>query len=494
MPQISSALKSLTHKYQQKNNNNLKEIKSVWNMNKLFSLIFLVPISIFAQEGIKFDKSSTWKQVLQCAKDKNKYIFVDCYATWCGPCKIMDKTVYPNEKVGNYFNDSFISIKVQMDSSKGDDNFVKSWYADANMIRNKYNVSAFPTYLFFSPDGNIVHRDVGAMGPDYFMVIGSDALNSDKQYYTSIDKFRRSELNPVYMKALARKVMRVEGKELAQKIANDYIDRLSIDSLFTKDNIQLMAEFTNDSKDRGFVMFKDSAKRISEIDESVNVEICKNIVLSIIYKEEIKPYTLVKRGKPDWKKINSNLKKYELLGKDALTQYKPGIIFETEIEPALKVNSDWNKILPLIEKQKLGRNAEFVVGSSVVYYLNAIGYYHTEKNCKNLVAAANYYADSFSTFLNANALNSWSWTLFEHSSEYDELELASKWSKRSIEMNPSSPEFLDTYANLLYKLGHAQEAISWQKKAIQQLEIKNYRNLAILQNFEKMQKGEKTWP
>jgi thioredoxin-related protein len=447
-----------------------------------------------AQEGIRFEEGLTWKQALQKAREENKYIFVDCYATWCGPCKYMDKSVYPLENVGNYYNDKFISVKVQMDTSKLDSDFIKGWYADASMIKNEYNVTVFPTYLFFSPSGEIVHRDVGALGPEYFVNVGSDAMNFDKQYYAALKKYYRSELEPINMKMVALKVKRVEGKEMAQKIADDYIDHLPIDSLFTKDNIQFISEFINSSKDRGFAMFRDSSKRISEADERVNAEICKNIVLSIINKEEIKPYSSIIKGKPDWKRISSNLKKYGPLGEEVLIRYKPGIIFKTEIEPNLKHNSDWSKILRLIEKQKLGRNAEFVVGSTVVYYLNAVAYYHTEKNCKNLVAAASYYADSFSTFLKANALNSWSWVLFEKSNDKNELRQALEWSKRSNELEPALPAFMDTYANLLYKLGRTGEAISWQKKAVEQLDSKKIKNLAIQQNLERMQKGEKTWP
>jgi thiol-disulfide isomerase/thioredoxin len=446
-----------------------------------------------AQEGIKFDENLTWKQVLQKAKDENKYIFVDCYATWCGPCKWMDKSVYSLEKVGNYYNDKYISLRVQMDSSKLDNDFVKGWYVEASMIKSKYKVAAFPTYLFFTPNGDIVHRDVGAKAPDEFMAVGADALNSDKQYYTALEKYRRNKLDTAYMKRLARKAKTLGGEELARKIANDYINRVQIDVLFTQDNIWFMTEFTNSSKDRGFVMFRDSSKRISEADKLVTASYCKNIVLGIINVEEIKPYSSVKSGKPDWERIKLNLKKYGEVGEEALIKYKPGIIFKTEIEPTLKINSDWNTILPLIEKQKLGRNAEFVVGCTVVYYLNTVGFYHTEDNCKNLVAAASYYADSFSTFLNANALNTWAWTLFENSNDKGELRKALEWSKRSNELKPASPDFVDTYANILYKLGLVEEALVWQGKAVQ-IEEGKYKRPVFKQTLEKMQKGEKTWP
>ena len=44
-------------------------------------------------KGIHFVNGLSWQEVLQKAKAENKYIFVDCYATWCGPCKAMDKEV-----------------------------------------------------------------------------------------------------------------------------------------------------------------------------------------------------------------------------------------------------------------------------------------------------------------------------------------------------------------------------------------------------------------
>lgn len=465
-------------------------------MKKLFSLLLLMPIFINAQEGIKFEERLTWKQLLQKANDEKKYIFVDCYATWCGPCKWMDKSVYSLKDVGDYYNNKFISVKIQMDTSKNDNDFIKEWYPEANILKGTYKISSFPTYLFFSPKGDIVHRDIGARTPADFMIIGSDALNPQKQYYSMLEKYHRNELDTIYMKALARVVKRVDGEELAQKIANDYLSHLPTDTLFTIDNIRFMTEFTKSSKDRGFVMFKDSSKKICETDKQLDTNICKNLVLNIINNEEIKPFSSIKNGKPDWVKIKSNLTKYGSLGDEAFKIYKPGIIFKTEIEHALKINSDWDKILALIEKQKLGRDAEFVVGSTVVYYLNAVGFYHTEKNCKDLVAAATYYADSFSTFLTASALNTWAWILFENSNDKDELSKALQWSKRSIEMEPTSPESLDTYANILYKLGRVQEAIVWQTKAVEteQGKTKINKGSVFQQTLEKMQKREKTWP
>lgn len=489
------------------------KIKSDLNMKRLkclFFLLVLLPCIAKTQTtdavtkdekvttGITWTTGLDWKEVLRKAKAENKYIFVDCYATWCGPCKYMDKNIYPNDTVGRFFNEKFISVKIQMDTSKSDNDFIKGWYADAAMLMNKYKVTAFPSYLFFEPNGEIVHRDAGLrVGIENFVAIGANSLNPKNQYYTALEKYRSNELDTAYMKTLARKVKDVDGVELAEKIANDYINRLPIDALFTKDNIRLMYDFTKSSKERGFTIFKDSAKRINETDRLMTQEVCKYFVWEIIKKEEIKPFIKTKKGKPDWKKIRSNLKKYGFLGEEAFVHYQPEILFKTEIEPELKNGSDWNRISPMIEKLNLGKRAEFVVGSTVVYYLNGVNFYKTEKNCSNLVAAATYYADSFPTFLSAMTLNGWAWTIFEHSVDKEELVKGLAWSKRALELNKEeqyNADFIDTYANILYKLGRTQEAITWQKKAVQLLETTGKDGLEIRKNLEKMQNGERTWP
>src|ERR1700679_216131 len=99
---------------------------------KKISLVVLITTSIInlrAQEtGIQFQKGLTWDQVLQEAKTEHKYIFVDCYASWCAPCKWMDANIYSLQEVGNAYNKDFISVRVQIDTTKDDNEDIKNWY------------------------------------------------------------------------------------------------------------------------------------------------------------------------------------------------------------------------------------------------------------------------------------------------------------------------------------------------------------------------------
>src|SRR5687768_17467993 len=136
------------------------------NIKRLWLMSLFLPLSLSAQDaltshrihGIRWTEGLTWEQVKEKARQENKYIFLDCFTTWCGPCKVMDNSVFVNDSVGDYFNDRFISVKVQMDKTSKDNEQVKQWYKDAALISNQYHVEGYPTFIFLSPQGTIVHK------------------------------------------------------------------------------------------------------------------------------------------------------------------------------------------------------------------------------------------------------------------------------------------------------------------------------------------------
>ncbi len=122
-------------------------------MAKLLSLFTSLFLLIFARvegQGIKFEEGLSWHLIKEKAKKENKYIFMDCYTTWCAPCKAMDKYVFQDKSVGDLFNDRFISVKFQMDRTATDDEAIKSRYADAATVSGEYKVFSYPSYLFSS--------------------------------------------------------------------------------------------------------------------------------------------------------------------------------------------------------------------------------------------------------------------------------------------------------------------------------------------------------
>ncbi|MCP4521964.1 MAG: thioredoxin [Cytophagales bacterium] len=120
---------------------------------------------LFAQ--IDFEHTS-WGEVKAKAKKENKLIFVDAYATWCGPCKYMSGRIFTNEEVGKYYNKNFINYKIDMESAGGD------------VFGSMYRVEAYPTLLFIDGDGEVVKKQTGAVTePDAFIQLGKVVLNPE---------------------------------------------------------------------------------------------------------------------------------------------------------------------------------------------------------------------------------------------------------------------------------------------------------------------------
>ena len=115
-----------------------------------------------AGEGINFHHGN-WQSVLAKAKAEKKLIFVDAYAVWCGPCRMMAANTFPQKAVGDFFNANFINYKFDMEQGEGPE------------FRAKYGVSAYPTLFFINAEGKVVHKDLGYKTPEQLIQTGTDA-------------------------------------------------------------------------------------------------------------------------------------------------------------------------------------------------------------------------------------------------------------------------------------------------------------------------------
>src|SRR5438094_1157866 len=118
-------------------------------MKKLTIFIFVIVISVTsAYSQIHFEQLS-WQQALGKARQENKMIFIDVYATWCTYCRQMDANIFSLPEVGDYHNEHFINLKY--DVLKG----------DGIAIRNSYRLLGFPTLLYLDPQGMVLKKTVG---------------------------------------------------------------------------------------------------------------------------------------------------------------------------------------------------------------------------------------------------------------------------------------------------------------------------------------------
>ena len=117
-------------------------------------------------QGIEFYKGS-FAEALRVAREQGKWVFVDVYGTVCPPCKQMDAEVFPDAKVGGFYNKHFVCLKVNGQTEEQE-------------LVEIFQVTGWPTYLFFDGYGNLKHRIRGFLPADKFIAEGQKALDADK--------------------------------------------------------------------------------------------------------------------------------------------------------------------------------------------------------------------------------------------------------------------------------------------------------------------------
>ena len=105
-----------------------------------------------------------WKDVMVEAKKSGKFIFVDAYTSWCGPCKLLKSTTFKDEKAAACFNKNFINYSVDMEKGEGP------------ALAGKWNINAYPSLLFFNANGEIVMKQVGYVNAETLEEFGRQAL------------------------------------------------------------------------------------------------------------------------------------------------------------------------------------------------------------------------------------------------------------------------------------------------------------------------------
>jgi peroxiredoxin len=164
----------------------------------LYSLCLFIGFSMSAQnqKGINFQKIDL-EAAKKIAQKENKLIFIDVFTTWCGPCKLMQKNVFPDEKLGKMFNKNFVSLAIDAEKEGVD-------------LAKKFKISNFPSYLFLDKNGELVQYDFGYYNVEQFSTIGMAVL----------DKASSKSMSKDMTKTMSPPIDQVKGKMVGDKIAD----------------------------------------------------------------------------------------------------------------------------------------------------------------------------------------------------------------------------------------------------------------------------------
>ena len=351
----------------------------------LFAFMLLTTFTISAQ-GINFQKG-TWADIQAKAKTENKHIFVDAYTTWCGPCKWLSKKIFPQKEVGDFFNKNYVAFKMDMEKGEGID-FAK-----------KYQVRAYPTLVYFNPQGEMVHKSVGAYPAKVLLQHASNALNPETQVYTLQRRFEKGEKSNAF---LTKYIEALSGAyEDFSKPADMYLAQLGKDKWATAEGWDFISKYVRKSSAEAFEHVMKNQKKYEKIAKE---------------KGQVGRY-IAAVLRADMRGVARSKDKKQLM------------IFKKKLKKAFGKEAD--KHIAKAEYMFYSRDKEKAMQYACKYF---------DKYCNN-----------------PYEFNSVAWGYYKKYDDTQKLEKALGWAEQSVKMKKASFN-TDTQAHLLYKLKRYKEA------------------------------------
>lgn len=338
-----------------------------------------------------------FEELLAQAKAEDKVIFIDAYTTWCGPCKMMAAKVFPDATVGTVYNERFINAKFDMEKGEGP------------ALAKRYNVVAYPTYLFVDGDGDIVHKGLGYIPQDEFLAL-ADVAVSDNNLSALNERYNAGERSSEFVKMYAQTLTDVYEQERAGEVISVYLD--AQEDWSSPEIMTMILANPGEPGDKRMIYLVEHADAAIEAAGSASFMMTMQRSLITKYMKEAGAGAL-----PPVEKMEVTYTKWAAPIKDRLVAHY-GMLHAEQ-----------------------SRNMEAYVLAALTYFKA----YPSE---------------------NSNELNTAAWNIFEYSEDPDALKVALTWAIKSVELKEGYAN-LDTLAWLYNKTGNRAKAVATAEKAIE---------------------------
>jgi len=386
----------------------------------LFALLFPVFRSTAQGTGLEFWEGP-FDGLLAAARAQNKPILLYFHFDGCGACVQMEKKVFSQPAVQNYYRQNFLCYGINTLKGEGP------------ALRERYGVSLQPAFIFTRPDGVAQHKIVGIFSPDDFIAAGDKVLSGSNTLAILQSKYNSGDRSAglLYQFVYARR----DAAEEDSLVVNQYLETQAPADLAKPENIKLIYEF-----------FLIRHKPVFAFESPAFQFMADNRALFETYFKKDQVHTRLiwaaRNEIPRAAEQRDTAKMRRIIG--IITAYidPQGQYFYQEM--------DGRQTGVIFESNP-------VEGAWMAYYRKS-GEKNRYSELQEKIIAGSW--DDW------EKLNELAWFHYTSEDDPEELQKALKWVERSIELHPAYAN-TDTRAALLYKSGRYQEAEAEALKAIQ---------------------------
>ena len=276
-----------------------------------------------------------------------------------------------------------------------------------------------------------------------------DVINGKRQVYTLIEEFKQGNRKPEFIKRLCYSLRLASGQLFgfydSINVLQNFIEAYPGKKLFNKNNGKIIIEFAEEVDD---ICFKN------------------------LFTNKNKWYKVFDKKAIDNKIIGVLYQKLDFVVLDYRLRRKTNVIEQAVAEYTKKYKA-YNEY------------------DSIVFCRAYTKYYYDKANVSEFLKIIQSYLDFTENFEEEiDNVNNYSWQVFKSSDDNVLLKRILVWSAERL-MNSNNSLYLDTYANLLYKLGQRNEAMKYETKAIKLATGKYIDEFKA--TLLKMKQNEKTW-
>lgn len=179
-------------------------------------------------------------EALALAKKEGKMVFVDCYGTYCPPCKKMLVEEFPKKEMGDYLNKGFVSVKYNLD---------KEPY---KVLAKRWEVSMYPTFVFLNSDGELLYRMVGFRGADKFIAEAKQGI-ADNTIGKLEKQYEGGDRSYGFLMTYLKELERMKKRTAASKIAHEMLSLPTTDITTDKEAFGVFCSYIDNPYDELFL-------------------------------------------------------------------------------------------------------------------------------------------------------------------------------------------------------------------------------------------------